>query len=648
MQYRSFPRSRSVARRSRRATAPWLRGTNRRAADPDAERVRETERTRLARATDVELCVAARSEAAARRELGGAAQAFLAGRGYQRLGFVRVGDYARERLGISGRALESAAWVAARLDALPRIGTAFDRGEISWAQARTLCGVAPRDEQDGRDEQEWLTRARAWSARELEASAKAARTRSGAPPDPDADDGTIEDEPAVRVRIACPARVRALWRHAAELASRVAGQCLVPWRAAEIIAAEASSGRPPDASFGDRALLAALRLARRQHRIDGVATGPIAAISNTPAGPSGAGPGAASSSKESTTTPPVRAAQALCDPFTLDARLVFAMHTIRTAEPRIGRLLRVLVDLKLYRTLGFTKVEDYVRERLGMSARKAWALLKVERTVRRTAAFAGSYEKGLISWTRVLTLLPVLCRENEGAWLTRASMVTAQRLAEEVDWTLERCDVLGAHVPLDPPPLDADLPSPAALAMADVVARGARSPDPSLQNGAHATYEVRDAEVRFIAPASVVALVRDTMDAFAQPGEPRWTALERMLRHVIAYWTGIGRHRDPIFERDRWYCAVPACSSRRNLHDHHLRFRSRGGGNTRDNRIAICAAHHLHGIHAGWIHAWGTAPKPVYWEMGVRRDRPPLLAFIGDRLWNGDLPESPEVAMGIG
>jgi hypothetical protein len=338
-----------------------------------------------------------------------------------------------------------------------------------------------------------------------------------------------------------------------------------------------------------------------------------------------------------------------CDPFTLDARLVFAMHMIRTAEPRIGRLLRVLVDLNLYRTLGFPKVEDYVRERLGMSARKAWALLKVERTVRRTAAFACSYEKGLISWTRALTLLPVLCRENEVAWLARASTVTAQRLAEEVEWTLERRDVLGAHVPLDPPLLDADLPSPAALAMADVAAaRKAQSPASSLQNGAPAAYEVCDAGVRFIAPASVVTLVRDTMDAFARPGEPRWTALERVLRHVIAYWTQIGRHRDPIFERDGWYCAVPACSSRRNLHDHHLRFRSRGGGNTRENRIAICASHHLHGIHAGCIRAWGTAPKPVYWELGVRPDRPPLLSFIGDRLWNGDLPESPEVAIGGG
>jgi len=76
---------------------------------------------------------------------------------------------------------------------------------------------------------------------------------------------------------------------------------------------------------------------------------------------------------------------------------------------------------------------------------------------------------------------------------------------------------------------------------------------------------------------------------------------------------------------------VPGCSSRRNLHDHHLQFRSRGGGNARENRVAVCVAHHLHGIHEGVVRASGSAPRDVRWELGVRSYGPPLLAFIGDR-----------------
>ena len=54
-------------------------------------------------------------------------------------------------------------------------------------------------------------------------------------------------------------------------------------------------------------------------------------------------------------------------------------------------------------------------------------------------------------------------------------------------------------------------------------------------------------------------------------------------------------------------CAVPACSSQRNLRDHHLR-----------------------GIHQGRVRAWGTAPDDVTREVGVHAGRAPLLRPRGD------------------
>jgi hypothetical protein len=146
-----------------------------------------------------------------------------------------------------------------------------------------------------------------------------------------------------------------------------------------------------------------------------------------------------------------------------------------------------------------------------------------------------------------------------------------------------------------------------------------------------AALEVCDVEVQVIAPASVVGLMRDALDAFAEPGAPRWLALARVLAHVIATWEALPRHRDPIFARDGWRCAVPGCSSRRNLHDHHLHFRSRGGGNAQANRLAVCAAHHQHGIHRGYVRASGLAPHAVRWQLGVRQTGSPLLAYIGER-----------------
>jgi hypothetical protein len=344
------------------------------------------------------------------------------------------------------------------------------------------------------------------------------------------------------------------------------------------------------------------------------------------------------------------------DPFALEARLVEAIRVLRTIEPRIGRFLRTVVDQRIYRSFGYPTIADYVRERLGISARKAWALLKVDKATLRSGDLDRAYREGHLSWVRALALLPVLDRQNAAAWIARAESVTVRRLDDEIEWVLASRDVLGPGVSLAPPPIDSPLPSP-FRATSPQQCRDL-SPEARLQIRAHGmtstvttagcrfsstsppTLEVSDADIRFTGPASVVALLRDVLDAFADPAEPRWTALERLLRHVITHWESTPRHHDPVFARDGWRCTVPACSSRRNLHDHHIRFRSRGGGNARDNRTTVCAAHHLHGIHDGTIQASGTAPYAIEWQLGIRPAASPVLCFVGDRYCSPETPVS--------
>ena len=42
-----------------------------------------------------------------------------------------------------------------------------------------------------------------------------------------------------------------------------------------------------------------------------------------------------------------------------------------------------------------------------------------------------------------------------------------------------------------------------------------------------------------------------------------------------------------------------------------------GGSDDPGNQISLCAAHHLHGVHMGWIRVSGTAPDGLRWELGV-------------------------------
>jgi hypothetical protein len=359
------------------------------------------------------------------------------------LGFARLGDYAGERLGISARVLQSAAHLAARLTELPAIAAAFAHGELSWTQVRVLADVA-----ESVDDAQWLERARTQTVEQLVALVEEVQHGAGGPAP--TDDDLLDGEPSTRLRLACPGRVRVLWRHTLELARRAAGAPLPTWGAAELIAAEGIAGRPAGMSVGDRVLRAWLRLTRRGAR---------RSAGEVDAGRDALGPGAT------------------------------------VAAPR-----------------------------------------------------------------------------TDGA----------------------RAESAG---------------TPDAIAV-----------------------EAPAAEIDFTGPLTVVALFRDAMEAFERVGEPRWVAVERLLNSVIAEWEAQPRHLDPVFARDGWRCQVPACSARRELQDHHVAFRSRGGSNARNNRIAICAAHHLHGVHAGVIRASGTAPHAVRWQLGVRAGAPALLTFLGDRL----------------
>jgi hypothetical protein len=143
-------------------------------------------------------------------------------------------------------------------------------------------------------------------------------------------------------------------------------------------------------------------------------------------------------------------------------------------------------------------------------------------------------------------------------------------------------------------------------------------------------WEECSAEVTFVGPVSVIALFRSATAACTPPGEPEWRGFERLIDHARAEWEAQPRHRDPIFERDGWRCVVPACSSRCTFHDHHVQFRSKGGDNRRENRAAVCLAHHLHGIHTGYITATGRAPDGLHWHLGVAHGRPPFLELLGD------------------
>ncbi len=597
----------------------------------------------------------ARQEAACRHVLGRTAAAFLRLKAHHRLAFARLGDYTRERLGVSARELQSAAHVVTKLDALPAASRAFKTGVISWTHARALVDVATSE-----NEAAWVECTRTLTVRALEDRIRAGTGSSGddtpadeAPPAQpphviDEDGGrTLEVEPAVRVRIGCPRRVRALWRATVELARRMAGEPLPLWEAGEAIAAEGltSSAARCNASGDSRT---------KRFTIAGApADGDSSTESNAgaegqagervmrDAATEGRGDGTCNAAGEahldgaeqrsdafglvdwdaiSAAVPqPLAPADDLdvpdaLDAFQLDARMRATIAAMHRVHWQTGRLLRLVFDLRLYHWLGFRTAAQYVKERLGIGLRTAEMLVAVERVTWRAPQLASAYERGEISPLRALIIAPVLSATHETAWLARAREVTIRRLGDEVTWALNHQDARPLCEPVAPP-------AAGRLVMPSEAQMRARFDD-----------ETPDIVISLPAPASVAALLEAAIAAFTAAGEPRWRGFERLLEHVRTEWNARPRHPDPVFARDGWRCGVPTCSARRSLHDHHIVFRSRGGDNRRTNRVALCAAHHQHGLHGGgYIRAWREAPDRIHWELGTRPGAAPLLTIIGDR-----------------
>lgn len=669
--------------------------------EPPAPSDREgLDRDGAALVLDEEMRRLASQEAQCRAVLGQLAAAFLDRVGHRRLGFARISDYARERLGISGAEMRSAARVSRGLEHLPRLRLAFLRGDVSWSKTRLLVECC-----DPATEEAWIRRAREVTVRVLAREIKAravggedavpesgsAAPHSGGDLTPGADEARgrvradrvvplvpspgrttlpgmpdrfaiddgldeIDGEPTIRVRVSCPRRVRRLWRDVLALARCVTGTEGPLTDLVEAIAAEGAASLPvavTQASRPSRSASAAVDRAAPADDDDALVWEQIREA--IPERVTGLAEGAASLSLAE-----------------LDGRMRAVLSSMQRIAWQTGRMLRTFAGYGLHRAFGYGAIASYVRERLGMCDRKARALIAADRATWRDDALGEAYREGRVGWLRVLTLLPVADEHHGPKWIERAGEVTLRRLRDEVDWALDLQDLDPLGHPVAPPPEDTRLHAPLRRAPersagdpagspVTLVGSGwqmcAPEPDPSCDvsrprlflrpavgnvgiEGAPSwagSDTPSSAEVSFTAPASLAALFLDVIELASGAVDPLWVGLERILLVVEAEWRSLPRHRDPVFERDGWRCAVPGCSARRMLQDHHLRFRSQGGTHEQSNRSTTCAAHHLHGIHEGIIRATGHAPDSIVWELGIGEGadgRSAFLTLFGDRYAN--------------
>jgi hypothetical protein len=144
--------------------------------------------------------------------------------------------------------------------------------------------------------------------------------------------------------------------------------------------------------------------------------------------------------------------------------------------------------------------------------------------------------------------------------------------------------------------------------------------------------------IRFWAPNPTADDFEGVIDHFRKRHAPRistWAALVVLFAQVKEEWEREDPERRPvrakILKRDHYRCVVPGCGRRSQLEDHHINFRSEGGGDEDTNRSTLCHGHHAHMVHRGYVRISGKAPYALRFELGCLEGGPPLMILLGEK-----------------
>ncbi len=386
---------------------------------------------------EVRLAELSRAAGPLRRVLAALAGRLVERRRFEPLGYARLGDYARERLGVSARTVQELARVESRLLELPRLEAALVSGRLPWSKVRLLARFVTTE-----DEGDFIARAEGVSVRMLERELRAVdrgqlRAGGSTAPDPGDDEESIEV-----LTLSAPMGLVFKWRRTCRYAEKVACEPTLPGGVLEWVTAEAISGLGGGLEEGvpDPGNREPETLIEREPESSGVEETEEAASVCAPHAAAANGP-----TEESPPPAPEfpRFLRAVlegidkADAHELDARLRQAVRLEQRLEAEVAPLLREVTAAEYEWRDRYQTLAAYARERLGMSPRKARALLRLERAGDLCPELRAAYRDGALSWVQAQAVARlVIGGEGENrhltAWVKWAQGVTVRRLEETV------------------------------------------------------------------------------------------------------------------------------------------------------------------------------------------------------------------------
>jgi hypothetical protein len=328
----------------------------------------------------------------------------------------------------------------------------------------------------------------------------------------------------------------------------------------------------------------------------------------------------------------------------LDAELRRLRDLRSRWDELLGHLAMLLRQLGLWRDMQFIDFRHYCEERLGMSERAVEQRAALERRLYELPTLRDAMREGRVSYEKARIVAASATEQSLDHWIERASRLPCIALAREAED--RQAEARSAEALAEAQAAEAwaaaaqvaeagqaEVLAAAAQAAAEVAQAKAEAQEVEALAAADRASEAEAAQAQpqavaqvcaggafsFRVPSQVAMLLDDafrTARAVAGHFLSASDALELVAEHFIDTWKPLLAERNTVRkrvrDRDRGWCKVPGCS-RAGAQSHHVRFRSHGGATKEVNLVSLCAAHHLHGIHAGYLRVTGLAPHRLTW-----------------------------------
>jgi hypothetical protein len=336
----------------------------------------------------------------------------------------------------------------------------------------------------------------------------------------------------------------------------------------------------------------------------------------------------------------------------LDLALMRLMATRQRYEADLaGRLRHIASRRDYFFVHGFSSMEAFARERYGLSPRRLYYMMALDRTLERLPALRRAFVSGRLTLKQVLLLGSVATAGTVETWEARARALDLRQLEDEVAFWNHLKEVRpevwesleGGPLPEGlilepglPPRLHASAREEAATFMKALASSEGEIPLPD-----------HLCRLRMRVEPEVKAMWDDFVSrcrAEVRPDIPEGDALALLMAAFWRIWdndeTRRQRRENPILERSAWRCSAPGCRAMGTgkLQVHHVLFRSQGGTDDAWNETAVCGPHHHRGIHRGVIRSSGRAPDDLRWEMGCAPGMEPFLVYHGGTRVGGVAP----------